>query len=490
MSRAHPSARAIALILLTASLLAASTPLAGAGEQGAGRLRWSDCGGAQCATLRVPLDDTNPDDDRTIGLALTRVPARDPDRRIGALVVNPGGPGAPGADFAVDLADSLPGAVRERFDIVGFDPRGVGGSAAIDCADRYDAYYRLEFTPETEQERDALVAGNERFARQCERSDGEMLPYLSTRRTARDLDRIRAALGESRLTYLGYSYGSYLGAAYADQFPTRVRALVLDGGIDPALDGAQTQLQQAVGFERALQLFFEHCADDKSCEFHHGGDPAGAYDRLRARAQRHPIDAGGAGDGRTLNGTLFDIGVAEVLYDGEDGWSTLADDLEAAYDGDGTNLVFDADFYTGRGEDGSYDDVQEAFLAIGCLDGPSLGGVDGVRAIEERAATLAPRLGRSIVNASLPCAFWPVPPEPVVVPRAAGAPPILVLGTLDDPATPLQWSRSLADELESGVLVTADGSRHTAYASHDECIDSLVNRYLVRLEVPRDGTAC
>jgi hypothetical protein len=152
--------------------------------------------------------------------------------------------------------------------------------------------------------------------------------------------------------------------------------------------------------------------------------------------------------------------------------------------------VFDADFYTGRDADGRYDDVQEAFLAIGCVDGPSLGGVEGLRAIEDQAATVAPRLGRSIVNASMPCAFWPVPAEPVVVPRAVGAAPILVLGTRDDPATPLAWSQSLSDELESGVLATTGGSRHTAYASHDECIDRLVNRYLVRLEPPGDGTAC
>ncbi len=495
MTRTGRARRAItvcvAVVVLVGVFPSAAVARPAAGRQATQeRLHWRRCGGhAECARLRVPLDDAVPGGP-TIRLALARVRARDPKRRIGSLVVNPGGPGVSGVDFALDAASVLPRAIRDRFDIVGFDPRGVGRSAPVDCTERLDPYYALDFAPADDTTRAALVEGNRALVKQCEKRDGRLLPYVSTRRSARDLDRIRAALGEGKLTYLGYSYGTYLGASYADQFPSHVRAFVLDGPVDPGLDASDTQVEQAVGFEHALQLFLDDCAKRRSCAFHRGGDPAGAYDRLRARVARAPLPAHGAGGGRTLNGTTFDIGVTQLLYDGHDGWPTLAHDLEAAYDGDGSNLLADSDLYTGRSDNGRYDDIQEAFLAIGCLDGPDVGGLDGLRVIEERAAQEAPRLGRTIVNSSLPCAMWPVPAQPAPVPHAAGAAPILVLGTRDDPATPITWAHGLASELESATLVTVRGERHTAFAAGNECVDALVTRYLVHLDVPRGGTGC
>jgi pimeloyl-ACP methyl ester carboxylesterase len=462
------------------------------GSQGAAsQLSWKRCRGgvAQCTKIAVPLDDTVLDSP-TLDLALVRIPARDPDRRIGSLLINPGGPGAPATDFTVDFASSLPSEIQDRFDLVGFDPRGVGASEGVDCTDDLDPFYALDWTPDTEAGRTALEVGVRKIVDACVQSDGDILPFLGTDRAARDMDLIRAALGDDKLTYLGYSYGTYLGAQYAAQFPDRVRALVLDGPVDPALDATAVQVQQAVAFERSLNLFLRDCARKPGCAFHHGGDSARAYDALRARIDAAPIPASHAGRGRTLNTTLFDIGVTELLYSGEETWSILADLLVAAENGDGSDLVTEADVYTGRSRDGTYDDLQEAFFAVGCVDGPAVGGVGGLRAIEEAAARVAPRLGRSVVNNSLACAFWPVEAQPPAPLHAPTSPPLLVLGTRDDPATPLRWAKGLTEELESAVLVTVGGARHTAFASGNQCVDDVVVHYLVDDAVPKSGKRC
>jgi pimeloyl-ACP methyl ester carboxylesterase len=442
--------------------------------------------GLPSATLPVPLDDTVAGGP-TIDLALTRIKARKPDQRIGSLLVNPGGPGAPATDFAVDLAPSLPDEILDRFDIVGFDPRGVGKSAGVDCTDDLDPFYALDWTPSTDQERAALEAGVRKLVDQCVAADGSILPYLGTDRAARDMDRIRAALGDDKLTYLGFSYGTYLGAQYAAQFPDRVRALVLDGPVDPALDAKAVQIQQAVAFERSLNLFFRDCARNPDCTFHHQGKPAAAYDALRARIDAAPIPAG---NGRTLNTTLFDTGVTEFLYSGADSWSSLADALAAAEKGHAADLLAEADSYTGRAADGTYDDLEEAFFAVGCVDGPDVGGVAGLRAIEEAAAVAAPRLGRSVVNNSLACAFWPVRSQPPAALHAPTSAPLVVLGTRNDPATPLSWAKGLTRELGSATLVTVGGARHTAFASGNACVDDVVVRYFVDDTVPARGTRC
>jgi pimeloyl-ACP methyl ester carboxylesterase len=346
--------------------------------------------------------------------------------------------------------------------------------------------YALDWDPDTDAERAALEDGTRAYVASCVARSGDVLPYVSSERTARDMDRIRGALGEDRLTYLGYSYGTYLGALYASQFPDHVRALALDGAIDPALDGETAQIEQAVGFERSLELFFRWCARRDRCAFHGGGDPGKAYDTLRARVD----GAVPAGHQRRLNGTLFDIGVAQLLYDGADSWPTLAHALASAEHRDGRDLIFYADSYTGRGEDGRYSDLQDSFLAIGCVDGPAVGDLARMRVIESDAEKAAPRLGRSIVNNSLACALWPVPgaaPRTLTAPTSA---PILVLGTRNDPATPLAWARSLVRELGSGTLVTVRGARHTAFAAGNDCVDRVVTRYLVGLTVPPSGTRC
>jgi pimeloyl-ACP methyl ester carboxylesterase len=453
-------------------------------------LHWTSCGGGfQCARLPVPLDDTAAHSP-TISLALTRLPAADPHDRIGSLVENPGGPGVSAVQFVREQAKMLPATIRDHFDIVGFDPRGVGGSAPIDCTPYLDPLYNLQFVPVNDAARQALVAGVEKFVAQCEKKDGSELPYVSTERTARDMDRVRAALGDRKLTYLGYSYGTYLGALYADRYPTHVRAMVLDGAVDPTLSAAAENIQQAEGFEHGLDLFLQNCAADPSCVFYSGGNPGAAYDALRARLDTNPLPAQGAGAGRTLDGTEFDIGVTTFLYSGRTEWPNLAGALEAAATGDGSEMLESSDQYTGRNPNGTYTPEQDAYFAIACLDGPDPGGLSGLRAIENQAALVAPRLGRSVVNNSTACAVWPVPTQTSPVPHAIGAPPILVVGNTNDPATPLSGAQDLTHVLQSAVLLTVRSTMHTAYDSGIPCVDNIVDRYLVQLVPPTPGHVC
>ena len=479
---------AAACVLGVALLVPVLTPAAAAAGTGDGRspLRWRKCDRGECAVLTVPLDYETPDDGRTIDVALFRVRASNPDERIGSLLVNPGGPGASGVDFVRQAAFAVPDAIRRRFDLVGFDPRGSGKTAPVKCRRNLDSLFALDYSPDDEAERADLDRALRKLAADCERRNGDVLPYVSSGSTVQDMDRVRAALGDDRLSYVGFSYGTYLGALYAERFPDRVRALVLDGAIDPTLDKLQVSLQQAVGFESSLDAFFASCARDPDCGFG-DGDPAAAYDRLARRIDRRPLRVGD----RRLGPGELDLAVFAYLYDGDFAYSSLAGALAAAVDGDGGPLLAEADDFTGRREDGSYSNEQEAFWAIGCLDGPRLGGPEAYRAAEPEVEAAAPRLGRSNLNYDLACAYWPVPavaaPGPLTAP---GAPPIVVIGTTGDPATPIQWGRDLAATLDSGVFVEVEGTTHTSFLSLDDCVDRLVSRYLVRLDVPPTGTKC
>ncbi len=486
-----PRPRALALLAAIATLVALP---AGAGaattSSASSTLHWTSCDRTfQCAHLRVPLDDSQPTGP-TITLALARLPAKGPGKRLGSLLVNPGGPGASGVQFVEQSATTLPAAIRARFDIVGWDPRGVGGSAPVSCTSNLDSYYDLDFAPQTDVERQALDAGVQALVNECQAKNAADLPYLSSERTAGDMDRIRAALGDPKLSYLGFSYGTYLGSLYADRFPTHIRAMVLDGAVDPALSAADQQIQQAVGFEQDLDMFLQSCSADTTCAFHSNGDAGAAYDQLRAQLDHTTLPAVDAGKGRSLDGTEFDIGVTQFLYAGKTAWPSLGQSLEAAAKGDGSALLMSSDQYTGRSPNGTYDQSLESFLAIGCLDGPDVGGLAGLSAIEAQAAQAAPRLGASVVNNSLACAVWPVPVQAAAVPHAVGAPPIVVVGNTNDPATPYAWAQGLAHELSSAVLLTVNSDQHTAYASGNSCVDAAVNRYLLSLTPPAAGTHC
>ena len=454
------------------------------------KLDWKSCDGGECAKLTVPQDYNHPRNGKTVQVALFRSRATDPKHRIGSLVMNFGGPGAPGVEYARTFKNALPEEITSRFDIVSFDPRGSGDTTPVLCEDDLDRVFSLDYSPQTPAQYAALDAGMRQLAQSCEQRSGNVLPYVSSLSTVRDMDRIRQAVGDKKLTYVGFSYGTYLGTLYAKLVPDRVRALALDGAIDPNLSAIDVGVQQAQGFERSLDTFLAQCSQDTHCAFSNGGDAAGAYDRLAAQVQAQPIPAR---RGRTVGPGEFFFGVVQPLYEGVDGYGQLEQALAAAQRGDGSKLLALSDEYTGRRDDGSYSNLQDAFWGIGCLDGPSIGsGPDAYRAAEPQFRAAAPRLGEPLLYAGLACAYWPVPPTPNMSPiRVDGTPPILVIGTTGDPATPLQWADSLSHELSSGVLLVAEGTHHTSFVTaFNRCVDDTVTRYLVDLTPPAAGTRC
>ncbi|MFB9377540.1 alpha/beta hydrolase [Kineococcus gynurae] len=456
------------------------------------RLSWTGCqGDFECARLTVPVDYADPAG-ATTTLALVRLPTtgRGADR-LGSLVVNPGGPGASGIEYARTAEVSLSDAVRAHFDVVGFDPRGVGSSAPLQCLDASDTddFLAEDPTPDTPAE----VRTRQRLARELGEGcadAGALAAHVDSGSVARDLDVLRAALGDDRLSYLGKSYGTFLGALYAQRFPGRVGRVVLDGAIDPALTGAEIDEGQAQGFEQALGAYVENCQAGDDCPL--TGTVEQGREQIRGLLRSLDADPLPTGDGaRELTEGLATLGLAYPLY-AEQLWPQLTEALTAAFGGDGTPLLAFADAYAHRTTGGEYSDNSATVIyAVNCLDRPSDGSVAEVQAEVERLTALAPTFGPFLGWGSLPCVDWPIPSVDVAGPvSAAGAGPILVVGTTRDPATPYAWAQSLAAELESGRLLTYDGDGHTAYRRGSACIDADVDDYLLTGVLPAEGTTC
>ncbi len=473
---------------------AAAAALALAGEGSAqGTLEWTPCGKrAQCARLVAPLDHANPAGEQ-IELALLRLPATDPARRIGSLLVNPGGPGGSGVDFVRQSAPYFE-HLRTRFDIVGFDPRGVGRSTAVRCLTdaELDETGALDPTPDTPSEHDALIEAARSYAARCAERAPALLPYVSTEQAARDLDLIRAVVGDEKLSFLGFSYGTELGATYASLFPDRVRALVLDGAVDPlvwANDPLELTRVQLHGFERSLTRFLAYCRRGKSdCVVRRNGDPESIVMRLLRRLDAKPLRAE---SGRRLTEGLALSGIVASLYS-QQLWPLLGKALDGAWRRrDGRLLLLLADAYSGRREDGTYPNLSDANAAISCADWGVTATPDSVIEFADELGRTSPLFGPSAALSALTCSFWPVQPVSRYAGpfTAAGAPPILVVGTTGDPATPYVWAKSLARQLESGVLLTWRGDSHTAYGE-SECVAAAADRYLISLRAPRDGSVC
>jgi pimeloyl-ACP methyl ester carboxylesterase len=455
------------------------------------KLTWTNCkDGFQCAKLQVPLDYAKPEGDR-IQISTIRLPAS--GKRAGSILINPGGPGGSGIEYGRAARSVLSAKVRARYDVVGFDPRGVGESAPVRClpSRSLDAYLSLDNTPDSQAEITALQEGSQRLSAGCEAESAKILPHVGTVNAARDIDILRAALGDPGLTYLGKSYGTFLGAVYADLFPKRVRALVLDGAVDPSLTPLQLNEAQAKGFEVAMRAFVEDCFRAKDCPFKTRDVDSAltqVSDLLR-RTDQHPLRNAG-GNGREITEPWVSLGIITPLYDRRS-WPVLRQALAGAFNGDGTVLLSLADLLIGRGPEGTYSNQTEANLAVNCLDNTFPRDVSTYAAAADRAATEAPRFGSSVMWGSLPCATWPVHPTPPPDHLdAQGAPPILVVGTLRDPATPYQWAQALSHELSSGVLLTFDGDGHTAYLTGSTCVDNTVDQYLLDQKVPKNGIRC
>jgi pimeloyl-ACP methyl ester carboxylesterase len=439
----------------------------------------------ECATIQVPLDYSHPSL-ASIGLALDRRPAS--GTKIGSLLVNPGGPGVSGVDLLTYEVSFMSKAMLDHFDVVGFDPRGVDRSEPIICGDgpSLDRYLDLDPAPTTDAGFQALVAGVRLFATGCQARSGAILPYVSTENAARDIDQIRQAVGDAKLTYLGYSYGTLLGATYADLFPKRVRAMTLDGVVNPDSDPVAASIAQAAGFDQQLNAFFQDCASHRACVWRPGGDLRAAFDALMARIRTRRLLAYG---GRTVGPGEAVVGVQAELYD-QASWPDLAIGLTLAGRGNGTWLLQFFDSYVQRHTNGSYGNVLEANIAVNCLDQPWPTDPAAIRQEAGAAAKAAPEFGVADLFSNLSCSLWPLRAtgRPHTI-RAAGAPPILVVGSTGDPATPYVGAQSLAQQLENGVLLTRVGDGHTAYRS-SACIRAAVDAYLIDLEVPADGTSC
>lgn len=487
--------RSVPTVAPTASPAASSavTPPAGAASPAlpAPAVKWSACKGAagpegfQCATVMVPRDPGHPGDGQ-IGMAVDRRPAS--GRKIGSLLINPGGPGVSGVDFLPDAVAQMPPDLRASFDIVGFDPPGVDRTAPITCEGSagLDQYFSTDPEPPTPSGLAALVAVDRTLAAGCETRDPAELPYVSTDDAARDMDVLRAALGDARLTYLGFSYGSLLGAAYAGLFPTHVRAMVLDGVLDPALPTLAELDEQSRALDAQLQDFFAACSRPPVCAWHPAGNPTAAFEALVARVRAHPLPA--RGTSRLVGPAAVLWGAADALY-WPSTWPELAQALEAAAQGDGTGFLALADDYAGRQPDGDYSNTLEANAAVNCLDTPAL-SLPAIQADAPAIEKVAPVFGLLDLDGAIQCAVWPVPATGTIGPiRANGSPPIVVVGSTGDPVTPYSWAQSLSRELARGVLLTRVGDGHTAYGS-SACVRTQVDRYLISLTAPPAGTRC
>ncbi len=455
-------------------------------------LDWSSCGGPagelidlECATLAVPLDHDDLDGE-LIDIAVARAASADRDSRIGSLVFNPGGPGGSGIEFLTSAAAVVPPAIAQRFDLVSFDPRGVGASAAIDCDVDFDDDVTL-LAAGDDAGWEELVAEAEGRADTCTADSLALEPYVGTNTAARDLDALRQALGDDQLSYVGFSYGTRLGATYAELFPDRVRALVLDGAVKPTDDLALLGIGQGPGFDAALESFAAACDADPDCALADTGPTLDVHGRLVeqiAEVGSFPTDD----SDRVLTPGELQLGVAAALYSTQL-WPVLADALSVAEtEQDGSLLQVLADTYLGRQPDGSYDNSQLAGLAINCADDPRRPGVDEVRRQAELAAEASVYFA-DFLRASTGCIGTADPIDPIVIGPADGAAPILVIGTTGDPATPYEWAVELAELLSSGVLYTVEADGHTAFLSVS-CVDDVVTEDLVDLELPDDGSSC
>ncbi|MFB4307942.1 alpha/beta hydrolase [Actinomadura sp. GTD37] len=447
--------------------------------------------GVRCATLRVPLDYTRPSG-AAIGLALLKVPATG-RHRIGSLLFNFGGPGGEGVAALARTAGDY-AALRTRYDLVGFDPRGVGRSSPVRCVSdrKLDGLAAMDDTPDTAAEETAFIDARAAFVRGCAARSGAALPHVGTVNAARDMEMIRVALGEEKLRYFGVSYGTWLGGGYAHQFPGSVGRAVLDGAVDTRIGGADLALQQSAAFQRALGGFAAACArlGREACPLGPDGPSvAASIGRFLGGLDRRPL---ATSSGRKLTQSLGTSGVAAALYS-RDAWPYLAQGLEDAVERrDGSLLLMLADARNGRAEDGTYRSLPAANAAITCADTTDRYTPADVRRLLPRFRAASPVFGESTAWGLLQCTGWPVPGDDAA--REVSAPsaaPILVVGSTGDPATPYAWAPALTRALGGrAVLLTRKGDGHGAYDSGDPCVRKAVDAYLLRGTLPAAGAVC
>jgi pimeloyl-ACP methyl ester carboxylesterase len=446
---------------------------------------WEPAGAqTDTAVIAVPIDYQNPSAG-SIDLYIARHRATDPAKRIGALLVNQGGPGFGSSWMALSAPRIYDAALIERFDIIAWDPRGTGISTpAIDCIDDYDAIFgALDGSPDPQT---AAVELAQEFAEACRRNNAEIITHVGTNNSARDMDAIRQALGEDQISYFGFSYGSELGGTWATLFPETVRAAVLDGASDPNADRLQSSLQQIAGFEASVGRFLAACSANSTCAIHNRGDAEGFFDRLMRDLADSPVTSlpGRPRVGRNIATTA----VIMAMYS-ERSWSALERALLSAHNGDGSGLLALYDSYYQRRSDGTWGNELEAFQTISCADEPERASIAQLESERELYFAAAPRLVPQDSPVGVFCSFFP-PSVDVRIPiTGRGAGQILVIGTTGDPSTPLESTRRMAAALEQGVLVVVEAEQHTGY-NVNRCINDVVTDYLVNLSVPVAGARC
>jgi pimeloyl-ACP methyl ester carboxylesterase len=452
------------------------------------KIDWHSCGNAECGTLVVPLDYRDPEGP-TIKLGITRVKARGDS--IGSLFVDPGGPGGSAVNYA-QAADGIVGAkVRDHYDVVGVDPRGVGKSTPVECLTdkQKDEFAAIDGTPDDAAEEAQAVETSAILGKGCAAGSPKVFGHVGTTDAARDLDVARAAVGDPLLQYLGKSYGTMLGATYAELFPDKVGRMVLDGVLPVGLDMEQITKGQADSFEWMVHDFARYCLKSSDCPLHGSEDDAVAQLQQWLKSlDSAPLK----GADRPLTEPWATYALVSNLYFPGYDYPRLKSALKAAMDGQDPKPLFGIlDDRISRGTGGHYlDNSSDAFYAVTCLDRPFNGTVDDVKRIAQEWQSTAPTFGESLAWGMLPCADWPASTEPITKATAPGSNPILVVSTRHDPATPYQWGVQVADELENATLVTYEGKGHTAYGEGSACVDNAVNAYLLKGTVPEKDLVC
>lgn len=457
------------------------------------KLEWKDCDDDQCAELTVPVDYANPSGG-SIKLAVLRVPSPSKNKR-GSLIINPGGPGGSGVEFAQYSGQVFSGELTRAYDVVGFDPRGVGKSSPIVCLDgpKFDSFLGIDPTPDDKAEEQAMADGDKAFGAACQERNKALIGHVSTVEAAKDMDILRHVLGDEQINYFGASYGTFLGATYAGLFPKKVGRMVLDGAMDPKLTGEQLVEGQAKGFETAFNSFVEDCVKHGSCPL--GDSVPQAQERVRAFLKgldAHPVDANGQGPQGGLTEAWASFGMAYALYD-QGMWGQLEEALDAAMNrGRGEKLMLMAMQYLDRDEQGNYSsNMLQVINAVNCLDRSAPADLAHYEQLQKDYTAKWPTFGPFMAWSGLVCGTWPVKATGKAGPiTAAGSKPIVVVGTTRDPATPYEESVSLAEQLENGRLVSRDGDGHTGYNKGNRCVDKAVDDYLIRDKDPGKLTKC
>ncbi len=491
----------IALILSgCSSNIAIEKPLSDLAAYENQKLNWVSCyEDFECTDLRVPIDYA----DLTVGtfkIAVLRHKAQDPKNRIGSLIVNPGGPGGSGVDYAYNAEYVFDPDVLDRYDIVGFDPRGVNRSAPIECLtdEETDANYASDAKPDTEAELEQALSDSKDFIDKCERAN-EYLTHYSTAEAARDMDILRVALGDKKLNYFGKSYGTYLGTLYAQFFPNKVGRMILDGALDPNISILEQNISQAKGFDDALDAFLADCTKQDDCPLPKNKQEATfKIITLFETAALNPLPRKTKveNDERTATESLIVLGTASALYDDVDGWPKLRTAFLEGQQGYGDTFLDLADQYSGRSSDGSYmSNELDSGAIIDCLDWPDTRSVEKTKADAKRFTDVAPVFGPYLAYTNISCKYL-TPPTKDKLTRSTNkitsikTAPVIVIGTTRDPATPYEWSVGLHQIFKNSKLISLDADGHTGQGRGSACVDEAVDSYLLKGISPQKDLRC